>query len=181
MIEQTVELAPPSVKFTFPVESDPHTTQVLLVSSVLNELEVNTLVPEVHESSSHVPIKQEANSHVPTKPPLSSLVTSFDWSRLAGYHLPSYVPFQIIVQAYHMVIPSIVINEGASINILSSTAWQALCSPQLVPVTQNLLAFNKGTSQPLGILPKCYTVICHRLSLSLLPLSRTLEDSFRDL
>ena len=27
----------------------------------------------------------------------------------------------------------------------------------------------------------CYTTICHRLSPSLLPLTRTLEDSFRDL
>ena len=27
-------------------------------------------------------------------------------------------------------------------------------SPQFVPVTQNLLAFNTGTSRPLGILPK---------------------------
>ena len=27
-------------------------------------------------------------------------------------------------------------------------------SPQLVPITQNLLAFNIGISQPLGILPK---------------------------
>jgi len=53
-----------------------------------------------------------------------------------------------------MAIPSIVIDEGESVSILSSTAWQDLDSPQLVPVTQNLLAFNRGTSQSLGIIPK---------------------------
>jgi len=53
-----------------------------------------------------------------------------------------------------MVAPRIVIDKGASVSILSSTAWQALGSPQLVPVTQNLLDFNKRTSQLLGILPK---------------------------
>lgn len=37
---------------------------------------------------------------------------------------------------------------------MSSTTCQALGSPQLVHVTQNLLAFNRGTSQPLGFLPK---------------------------
>jgi hypothetical protein len=36
---------------------------------------------------------------------------------------------------------------------LSSIAWQALGCPQLAPVTQNMLAFNKRTSQPLGTLP----------------------------
>jgi len=64
------------------------------------------------------------------------------------------MPFQIIVQAYHMAVHSTVIDKGASISILSSIAWQALGSPQLVLVSHNLLAFNKGTSQPLWILPK---------------------------
>lgn len=53
-----------------------------------------------------------------------------------------------------MVVPSIVIDKGASISIMSSTTWQDLGSPQLIPITHNLLVFNKGTSQPLGILPK---------------------------
>jgi len=37
---------------------------------------------------------------------------------------------------------------------MPSTTWKALGSPQLVPVAQNLMAFDGGTSQPLGILPK---------------------------
>ena len=53
-----------------------------------------------------------------------------------------------------MVVLGTMLDEGLSISIMSSTTWQALGSPQLVLVTQNLLAFNKGTSQPLGMLPK---------------------------
>jgi hypothetical protein len=37
---------------------------------------------------------------------------------------------------------------------LSSIAWKDLGYPQLVSVTQNLLAFNRRTSQPLGTLPQ---------------------------
>ena len=53
-----------------------------------------------------------------------------------------------------MVVPGTIIDEGASVSIMSSTTWQTFGSPPLVLVTQNLLAFNKGTSKPLGILPK---------------------------
>jgi len=87
-------------------------------------------------------------------PSLSIFVISFDWGPLTAFHLPSYVPFQITVQAYNMVVPSTILDEGSCIIIMSSTTWKDLGSPQLVPVTQNLLAFNGGTSQPLGILLK---------------------------
>ena len=46
------------------------------------------------------------------------------------------------------------IDEGASISILSSIAWKYLGCPKLVSVTQNLLDFNRRTSQPLGTLPQ---------------------------
>ena len=64
------------------------------------------------------------------------------------------MPLEITVQAFGLVIPSTVIDEGASVIILSSTTWQAFGSPLLAPITQNLLAFNRRTSQPLGILPR---------------------------
>ena len=44
------------------------------------------------------------------------------------------------------------VDEGASISILSSTAWKDLGSPHLVPVMQNMKAFNRTISEPLGIL-----------------------------
>ena len=46
-----------------------------------------------------------------------------------------------------------IIDEGASMSILSSTSWKVLGSPLLLPEIRNLLGFNKGTSLPLGILP----------------------------
>jgi hypothetical protein len=46
------------------------------------------------------------------------------------------------------------IDEGSFVSILSSFAWKALGCPHLAPVTQNLLAFNRRTSQPLGTLPQ---------------------------
>jgi hypothetical protein len=48
----------------------------------------------------------------------------------------------------------VLIDEDASVSILSSINSYALGCPQLAPVTQNLLAFNRTTSQPLGILPQ---------------------------
>ena len=53
-----------------------------------------------------------------------------------------------------MIVSSTIIDEGASVSILSSTTWKVLGLPSLMPVTHNLLGFKKRTSQPLGILPK---------------------------
>jgi hypothetical protein len=44
------------------------------------------------------------------------------------------------------------IDEGSFVSILFSIAWQALCYPKLVSVTQTMFAFNRRTSHPLGIL-----------------------------
>jgi len=52
-----------------------------------------------------------------------------------------------------MVIVGTIIDEGASVSILSSTAWKVLGSPSLLPEMRHLTSFDKGTSRPLGILP----------------------------
>jgi hypothetical protein len=88
------------------------------------------------------------------EPPPSNEAIHFDWGVLTGPRLPSHIPFQITVQVCGRDVPQTLIDEGASVSILSSFAWQALGFPQLVPVTQNLLAFNRRTSQPLGTLPQ---------------------------
>ena len=93
-------------------------------------------------------------SHVSTKPPPSTKVFSFDWNRLIEPLLPSFIPFQIIVKACGNNLHRTHVDEGAFVSILSSIAWKALGSPQLVPVTQNLSAFNRTISEYLGILPK---------------------------
>jgi len=87
-------------------------------------------------------------------PPPSSSVVSFNWSHLTTSPLPSHVPFWVTVHAYNTTLPGTVLDEGASVSLMPITNWQDLGSPQLVPVTPNLMAFDGGTSQPLGILPK---------------------------
>jgi hypothetical protein len=90
----------------------------------------------------------------PVEPPPSNEAILYDWGALTGPRLPSHVPFQITVQVRGWDVPQTLIDEGASVSILSSVTWYALGCPQLASVTQNLLAFNRGTSQPLGILPQ---------------------------
>ena len=68
--------------------------------------------------------------------------------------LPSQVPFWVTVYAYDKAIPGTVLDEGASVSLMPSTTWQALGSPQLGLVTQNLLAFDGGAYPSLGVLPK---------------------------
>ena len=45
-----------------------------------------------------------------------------------------------------------IVDKGASIGILSSNAWQALGSAQLVLATNQILAFNQRPTSYLGIL-----------------------------
>ena len=52
-----------------------------------------------------------------------------------------------------MIMVDTIIDEGAFVSILPSTAWKALGSPSLLLEIRNLTGFNKGTSGPLGILP----------------------------
>jgi hypothetical protein len=123
-----------SVDPTLLLESKPDTAHVFLVNT-------NSTVP------GGIPPP-------PVEPPPSNEAILFDWGALTGPRLPSHVPFQITVQVRGRDIPQTLIDEGASVSILSSVAWYALGCPQLAPVTHSLLAFNRGTSQPLGILPQ---------------------------
>jgi hypothetical protein len=90
----------------------------------------------------------------PMEPPSSNEVIHFDWGVLTSPRLPSRIPFQITVQVFGRDVPQTLIDEGASVSILSSFAWKNLGCPPLVPVTQNLLDFKRRTSQPLGTLPQ---------------------------
>jgi hypothetical protein len=74
----------------------------------------------------------------PMKPPLSNEAILFNWGVLTKPRLPSHIPFQIIVQVCGRDFPQTLIDEGASVGILSSFSWQDLGCPQLAPITQNL-------------------------------------------
>jgi hypothetical protein len=131
---QVVDLISPSIDPTLPLESKPDTAHVLLVAT-------NSTV------SGGIPPS-------PVEPPPSNEAIHFDWDVLTRPRLPSYTPFQITVQVCGQDVTKTLIDEGSSVSILSSIAWQTLGCPSLVPVTQNLLAFNRRTSQPLGTLPQ---------------------------
>jgi hypothetical protein len=131
---QVVDLISPSIDPTLPLESKPDTAHVFLVDT---DSAVSGGIPPS-----------------PMEPPPSNEAIHFDWGVLTGPRLPSYIPFQITVQVCGRDVPQTLIDEGSSVSILSSIAWQALGCPPLAPVTQNLLAFNRRTSQPLGTLPQ---------------------------
>jgi hypothetical protein len=90
----------------------------------------------------------------PVKKLLSNEAIIFYWGVLIGPHLPSHIPFKILVKFCSQDVPLIQIDEGSSISIFSSIAWKALGYPKLLTVTQTLFSFNRRTSHPLGILPQ---------------------------
>jgi hypothetical protein len=131
---KVVDLIPSSVDPTLPLESKPDTAHIFLVDT-------DSVVPG-------------AILPCPMGPPPSNEAIHFDWGVLIGPRLPSYIPFQITVHFCGQDVPQTLIDEGLSVSILSSIDWQALGCPPLALVTQNLLAFNRRTSQPLGTLPQ---------------------------
>jgi hypothetical protein len=126
-----VDLIPSSIDPTLPLESKPDSTHVFLIDTKSTVL-------------GGIPLS-------PMKPPPSNKAILFDWGVLTGPHLPSHIPFKITVQVCGRDVPHTLIDEGSSVSILSSIAWQALGYPQLVLVTQTLFAFNRRTGHPLGI------------------------------
>jgi len=62
-----------------------------------------------------------------------------------------------------MVTTGTIIDEGASVSILSSISWEALGSPSLLPEMRNLTGFDKGTSRPLAILPNVPIILRRKI------------------
>jgi hypothetical protein len=131
---QVVDPIPSSVDPTLLLESKPNISHIFLVDTE------STMLGGTPPS--------------PVEPPPSNEAILFYWGALNGPRLPSHIPFKITVQVFGRDIPHMLIDEGASVSILSSIAWKALGCPQLVSVTQNMLSFNKRTCQPLGTLPQ---------------------------
>jgi hypothetical protein len=131
---QVVDLLSPSVDPTLPLESKPNTTHIFLIDT--DSAMLRGIPPP------------------PMEPPPGYEAIHFDWGVLTRLRLPSHIPFQITVQVCGRDVPQTLIDEGSSVSILSSFAWKALGCPPLASVTQNLLAFNRRTNQPLGTLPQ---------------------------
>ena len=103
--------------------------------------------------------RQEEILSVSTKPSLSNEVISFDQSNLTESRLHSIVPFQIVLNVTARWMLCTIIDEGASVSMLSSTAWKGLGSPHLVPATDQILAFNQRPTAPLGTLPYLFITL----------------------
>ena len=138
----------PSSDDVITAKNEDPTVRILFINIDSNDQVSIPLIPSHQEES-----PSKSYPAVYPVPPPSNLVVSFNWNLLGRPRLPANVPFRIIVQAYRMVMVGTIIDEGASMSILSSTAWKALGSPSLLPEMRNLTGFDKGTSRPLGILP----------------------------
>jgi hypothetical protein len=110
-----VDLIQSSVDTTLLLESKPYTAHVFLVNT-------DSTMPRGILPS-------------PIKSPPSNEAILFYWGVLTGPHLPSQIPFQITVQVRGQDAPQTLIDEGASVSILSSVTWYALGCPRLAPVT----------------------------------------------
>jgi hypothetical protein len=110
-----VDLISSSVDPTLPRESKLDTAHVFLVDTD------STMSVDIPPSLVETPPSYEA--------------IHFDWGVLTRPCLPSHIPFQIIVQVCGRDVPHTLIDEGASISILSYFSWQALGCPPLALVT----------------------------------------------
>jgi hypothetical protein len=104
-----------SVNPTLPLESKPDTSNVFLVDTEF------TVLGGIPPS--------------PAKPPPSNEAILFNWDVLTRTRLPSHIPFKITIQVCGRDVPQMLIDEGSSVSILSSIAWQYLGYPQLALVT----------------------------------------------
>jgi hypothetical protein len=57
-------------------------------------------------------------------------------------HFPSLVAFQIPVKIQNITVHQCIIDEGASTCIMSKMVWQKLGSPELIPSTITLRAYD---------------------------------------
>ena len=70
----------------------------------------------------------------------------------AKIHLPYHVALSLDVFHGGKTIGCTVVDEGSSTCVMSMSCWKALGSPKLVPSNTLLIAFNRRSFHPQGIL-----------------------------
>ena len=75
----------------------------------------------------------------------------FDPHQSKRIHLPPSIAFQILVKIQNANVSRCIIDEGASIDVISTSAWKQLGSPELAPSTITLQAWDSHASQPIGL------------------------------
>ena len=142
---EAVESIPLSINPTLPLESEVSTSHILFTAS--SEL-----------------TEQWGTDLSSDQSPPSSQIPSFDWDSLFEPRLPSNAPFQIKVKVEPYTIARCIVDEGASVSILSTRAWRGMGSPSLVSTASQLLAFDRRTCIALGILAQTPVTLGGRLS-----------------
>jgi len=104
----------PPLDDTVTKENENDTIQILFINTDFDEHGENLPIPLPQEGSS-----SDMYPTIYLVPPPSNIVISFNWNLLGRPRLPSNVPFLIIVQAYRMIMVGTIIDEGASVSILS--------------------------------------------------------------
>ena len=153
LVDQVVEPISALVDPTLLLESDPNVIEP--TSSLVNPtlpLESNfhgvvesipffinpTFPLESEVSASHIffttssELAEQGSTEITSnQPPPSSRISSFDWDSLVEWRLLSDAPFQIKVKVESYMIDHCIVDEGASVSILSTRAWRGMGSPTL--------------------------------------------------
>jgi hypothetical protein len=148
LVEKVVDPIPSSVDPTLPLESEtqavdpfPAVNPILclenltpVIDSIL--LSVNPTLPlESKPDIAHIFFVDTESTVLggfppsPIEPPPSNKAILFNWGVLTEPHLPSHIPFNIIVQVCGRDVPRALIDEGSFVSILSSLAWKSLGYP----------------------------------------------------
>ena len=133
---------------TLPLESDKNQV-VKSMQSLSNptlHLESDVSTSHIFFTASSELTEQGGIELVSDEPPPSSRIASFYWDSLVEPCLPSDAPFQIKVKVESYMIAHCIVDEGASVSILSARAWRGMGSPSLVSTASQLLVFDRRTS-----------------------------------
>ena len=120
-----IEPMPYLVNPTLPSESDFHEEVESIPSSINPTLPLESEVSASHIffTASSKLTEQGGTELASDQPPPSSRIASFDWNSLVEPRLPSDAPFQIKAKVEPYTIARCIVDEGASVSILSACAW----------------------------------------------------------
>ena len=79
--------------------------------------------------------------------------------------MPSTIAFQILISIYNLVVHQCIVDEGASMCIMSTLVWQKLGSPILQPSSTTLQAYDGHPTKAQGILPHIPITLAEKIVL----------------
>jgi hypothetical protein len=82
--------------------------------------------------------------------PMDTRLITFDLNR-GEPHLPTLITFQIPVKIRNIIVHCYIIDEGASMCIMSKSIWHKIGSPELIPYSITIRAYDRQPSSPKGL------------------------------